>query len=501
MIQQVINTILELSLKPISLSDHLHLSLEIISTVPWLSIKETGCIFVAEHSSEILVMRAYRGVSPKLLETCGRLPFGKCLCGRVAVTGNTIFKSNLDEHHDVRFDGMKNHGHYCVPIKSTDRVLGVINLYVKEGHVRNALEDDFLSYVANTLAGIILRKEGEDKERALFNELEIHRNNLEELIQIRTSEIETARNETKLAFEHLKIIVDTISAPVLVVGMDYRILLMNKAVKEFYFGSINDSTDGLTCFDLFHRNSEKCNNDYYEDCTIEQMCKSQSPFCVVHKHYRHDGQLRILEIHATPLKNINNECEAVVMVNQDITESKMRESQLEVMASYDALTSILNRAAFVSSLTSIIYRASENNQKAAVMYMDLDYFKEINDTYGHDAGDLVLQRVAMRLTRSIRDKDVVARLGGDEFGIVLVEAADTAFVETVCKRVVEAARRPIVTDKGTFNIGISIGISIFPADGDKEDILIKRSDIAMYQSKRNGKNGYTFYSKALEDLQ
>ncbi|MBF0536591.1 MAG: GAF domain-containing protein, partial [Nitrospirae bacterium] len=126
LIQHVLSQILRLSVEALSLKEQLQKTLDIISNVSWLSSSSTGCIFLVEDNPDILVMKAHRGISLELFNTCSYLPMGKCLCGRAAQTGETIFKSSLDEHHQIRYEGMINHGHYCVPIKSKDKVLGVI---------------------------------------------------------------------------------------------------------------------------------------------------------------------------------------------------------------------------------------------------------------------------------------------------------------------------------------------------------------------------------------
>ncbi|MBF0317138.1 MAG: GGDEF domain-containing protein [Nitrospirae bacterium] len=162
-IQNTINTILQLSLGAFSLQEYMEKTLQIISTVPWLSDKSTGCIFMMDEKREALVIRAHKGLSPRLYKACNYLPLGKCLCGLAASTGETVFANSLDARHSIVYEGMHQHGHYCVPIKSGDRVLGVINLYTKAGHVRNRVEENFLISVASTLSGIIERKQIEDK--------------------------------------------------------------------------------------------------------------------------------------------------------------------------------------------------------------------------------------------------------------------------------------------------------------------------------------------------
>ncbi|MBF0457744.1 MAG: GAF domain-containing sensor histidine kinase [Nitrospirae bacterium] len=197
LIQDVINKILHLSLEPISLTEHLQKTLDIISTVSWLSNKYTGSIFLIEGRTDILVMKVHRGFPLNLHNVCSVLPLGKCLCGQCALTGEIIFKSTIDGDHVVRYDGMPDHGHYCIPIKSKGRVLGVINLYIRRGHKRTQEEEEFLVSIANTLAGIVERKRTED-------ELKKHHDQLEEIVKERTDELVIACKQAIDANDELK---------------------------------------------------------------------------------------------------------------------------------------------------------------------------------------------------------------------------------------------------------------------------------------------------------
>lgn len=160
-IQYVLNSLLKLALEEKTLEDILKVTLDNIISIPWLAIESKGSIFLVEDEPEILVMKAKTGLSEIIQEKCSRVPFGRCLCGRAARTNEIQFADHLDEKHDVFYEGMQPHGHYCVPILSGGRTLGVINLYLKEGHRREQQEETFLIAVADTLAGIIHRKRSE----------------------------------------------------------------------------------------------------------------------------------------------------------------------------------------------------------------------------------------------------------------------------------------------------------------------------------------------------
>jgi PAS domain S-box-containing protein/putative nucleotidyltransferase with HDIG domain len=160
-IQSVVNSILRTSSETLSLKDQMEKILDLILSIPWLYIQSKGSIFVYEESKKVLVMTAQRGLDPALLEKCARLPLGLCLCGRAAISQEIIFADCIDDRHDVTFDGMGPHGHYCIPILSSNTMLGVICLYVENGHRRKSSEEEFLTAVSNTLAGIIERNKAQ----------------------------------------------------------------------------------------------------------------------------------------------------------------------------------------------------------------------------------------------------------------------------------------------------------------------------------------------------
>ena len=161
--QKVINSVLKLSLDKMPLEDFLNRSLDMILSIPWLSLESKGSIFLVEDNPELLVMKIQKNLPEEIQKLCARLPFGRCICGQVAQTQETIFIDHLDENHEIQYEGMSPHGHCCVPILFGGKTLGVIDLYVKEGHSRDQRENDFLIAIANTLAGILIRRQAEER--------------------------------------------------------------------------------------------------------------------------------------------------------------------------------------------------------------------------------------------------------------------------------------------------------------------------------------------------
>ncbi|KJR42908.1 diguanylate cyclase (GGDEF) domain-containing protein [Candidatus Magnetoovum chiemensis] len=330
LIQQIVNSILQISLEKLSLDDYLDKSLKLILSVPWLSIESVGCIFLVDDESNNLYIAAQHGLSKALLEKCSALPLGRCLCGQAALNKEIVFADSIDHRHEIYFDGMTSHGHYCVPILSLDKALGVLNLYVKEGHKRTKFEDTVLTIIANTLSGVIERKRAEER--------------------------------------------------------------------------------------------------------------------------------------------------------------------LEYLANYDALTNIPNRTLLFDRINQEILHAQRYNQRFAVLYIDLDRFKCINDSLGHNMGDILLVETAKRLTECVRKTDTVARMSGDEFVIILKDISEVQDPAYVAKKIFAAMHRPFDLNSVKYSINVSIGISIYPNDGQDSSNLIKNADAALYHAKEDIGSNYRYYT-------
>jgi diguanylate cyclase (GGDEF)-like protein len=179
-------------------------------------------------------------------------------------------------------------------------------------------------------------------------------------------------------------------------------------------------------------------------------------------------------------------------------ETKLAHAQrVEYLAYHDGLTGLPNRSLFSKLLSQSISEAHRYNRQLAVAFLDLDRFKQINDTLGHEAGDQLLQEVAVRLKDCVRESDTVARLGGDEFVVLLPELSDGAYAATVAQKILLLVAKAFTLIGQEFRVTASIGISTYPQDGLDEQTLTKNADIAMYQAKAEGKNNFQFYSEKL----
>ena len=187
-----------------------------------------------------------------------------------------------------------------------------------------------------------------------------------------------------------------------------------------------------------------------------------------------------------------------ISVLKDISQQKAYEETIKFQANYDSLTQLPNRTLFLDRLTNTIKRTERNNGKFALMLLDLNKFKWINDTLGHHAGDILLQETAKVLQAAVRNSDTVARLGGDEFSIIVSELEKTTDAELIVRKIFNAFKQAIFIDQQEVYISGSIGITIFPDDGNEIDTLQKNADSAMYIAKGNGLNSYYYYTQALQ---
>jgi diguanylate cyclase (GGDEF)-like protein/PAS domain S-box-containing protein len=184
---------------------------------------------------------------------------------------------------------------------------------------------------------------------------------------------------------------------------------------------------------------------------------------------------------------------------EDITERKLYEARLERQANYDALTGLANRSLLNDRLEQAILAAGRNGGAPAVVYFDLDRFKFINDSLGHPVGDELLRAVGQRLCGCVREGDTVARLGGDEFVILVNGHGGGGDVQHLAERVLRAVAVPWTTSRGTFNVSCSVGVALYPHDGQDAATLLKHADSAMYRAKELGRNGYQFFTPELNE--
>ncbi|KYJ85759.1 bifunctional diguanylate cyclase/phosphodiesterase [Sulfurovum riftiae] len=219
------------------------------------------------------------------------------------------------------------------------------------------------------------------------------------------------------------------------------------------------------------------------------------------------GNLIYTDVSASLLKDDNYKIIGITYYAQDITQKKEIEQRLleqterlNFQAHHDPLTRLPNRMLFNDRLHQSIAYAHRHHEKFAVFFIDLDNFKQINDTLGHHYGDEILKIVAQRLFECIREGDTLARLGGDEFTIIAQDLNSPESAANIAQKIIDAVKKKIVIDEHTLHVTVSIGISLYPKDSTHENNLLKYADSAMYQAKSNGRNNYQFYSTEMTNL-
>ena len=196
-----------------------------------------------------------------------------------------------------------------------------------------------------------------------------------------------------------------------------------------------------------------------------------------------------------PILGKSGQLLGTVMVIQDVSDARALSQRLAYLAHHDGLTDLPNRVLFLDRVHQACQYAQRRRSRFAVIFMDLDHFKHVNDSLGHAVGDVLLRTIAQRLTGTLRGSDTVCRLGGDEFVMLLSEINGPDDVGQVAKKILRDVALPCVLEGTEVNVGISLGIAIYPVDGEDPDTLMKHADAAMYRSKREGRNRYQFFSR------
>jgi diguanylate cyclase (GGDEF)-like protein/PAS domain S-box-containing protein len=242
------------------------------------------------------------------------------------------------------------------------------------------------------------------------------------------------------------------------------------------------------------------------DSAVRRAQETGTPYTIDHRIVRPDGTVRVVLESADVLRDAQGRPERMIGTVQDITERKIAErvlqekdAHLEYVAYHDALTDLPNRALLMDRLHHGICRADRAESRLALLFIDLDRFKTINDSLGHAIGDSVLQSVAGRLQALVREGDTLARLGGDEFVVLLEGLRDGQDAATVAEKIIQTLERVLVIGSYPLHISASIGISLYPEDGKDGEVLMKNADAAMYKAKEGGRNTFHFYEQGITE--
>ncbi|MDH4945190.1 bacteriohemerythrin [Sulfurimonas sp. C5] len=213
---------------------------------------------------------------------------------------------------------------------------------------------------------------------------------------------------------------------------------------------------------------------------------------------RKNGEVYTQELKINIVKNSEGKIDHFIGFFSDITEKKKSQDIILRQANFDALTDLENRRMFDHRLDEAILRSKRSKQAFAVLFIDLDRFKDINDAMGHTVGDTLLVEVSKRIKKEIRETDILSRFGGDEFTLLLPEIKNTNVIDRIAQNIIDSIKRPFYVEKTTFHISASIGITLYPDDGVNSSTLLRNADQAMYQAKRSGRSQYNYFTEHMQ---
>jgi diguanylate cyclase (GGDEF)-like protein/PAS domain S-box-containing protein len=300
--------------------------------------------------------------------------------------------------------------------------------------------------------------------------------------------------ERKLAEEGLQLaqkVFENTTESIIISDHDNRIIKVNQAYVE---------TTGYTQEEVVGANPNITSSGRHDKTFYQAMWKSiteQGMWSGEIWDRRKNGEVFPKWLSVNAIKNQFGRVTHYVGIFTDITNQKQTEQQLELLAYYDPLTNLPNRALFKDRLGQVVTLSNRQRGMAALLFVDLDGFKKVNDTLGHNVGDLLLEAVARRLEGCVRKSDTVARLGGDEFTVILSDVGNDEDVAIIGQKIIDSLQAVFKISGNDVHIGASVGIGLYPRDAEDSDTLIKHADIAMYAAKSSGKGGFKFFNEDL----
>jgi diguanylate cyclase (GGDEF)-like protein/PAS domain S-box-containing protein len=399
-----------------------------------------------------------------------------------------VFADVRPNHKACRAFGIK--GLFRIPLVAMGEVLGIISVVNLDDKNRT------YSKVEMRLAQSIVDATALALSNLLFREKQ------EIIIQERTEEITLKNNELEKVVRELQrlsrekeLILNSAGEGIFGLGTEGEITFCNPAAATMLGYENKEELIGKTYYSIFLRIKTKNLRKHKNfSLYIENNLSSQSNN---EEFFRKDGTRFPVEYAVSPIKE-DKKLTGYVVIFKDITVRKQLEEKIKYHAYYDNLTNLPNRVLLKDRLSQALTYAQLHNEKLAVMFIDLDRFKLVNDTLGHSYGDYLLQQVAKRLRGCIQKGSTVSRQGGDEFTIILPSIHKEAEITAVTDRILKAFSSSFDLKGNEVFIKPSIGISIFPEDGDSVDSLIKNADTAMYKSKELHGNNYQFYKPSME---
>ena len=305
-------------------------------------------------------------------------------------------------------------------------------------------------------------------------------------------ELKDTREEILKERSFLQNVIDGVIDPILVINSNNEILRLNHAAKKIV------NLHGLEDISVTLTN--------YKNQSVEEAHSLSASYKTVIKHPRYQDTQKVYEVAISPLIDEEGNIQGIIESSRDITEQqsllenlKRSQSNFAHLAQHDSLTGLPNRLLFNDRLNQAIHSAHRKKRKLALLFIDLDGFKNVNDSFDHSFGDEVLKQTADRLNVLIREDDTIARMGGDEFTIILNGINSPQDAAIVAQKILGVFQEPFDIQNKTAFLGASIGISIYPKHGKNSEDLIRHADAAMYRSKEEGRNTFSYYSEGMTE--
>ncbi|MES2536808.1 MAG: EAL domain-containing protein [Pseudomonadota bacterium] len=306
---------------------------------------------------------------------------------------------------------------------------------------------------------------------------------------------ELERQEADSRIRDQASLLDNVRDAIIVRGLDYRILFWNRGAERLY-GWSSEEAVGRLINDLFDTSGPGV-----EEITGQVLEHGEWTGEVT--QLKKNGEAMMVEAHMTLVKDVYGVPNSILSITNDITQRNAAQAKIQNLAFYDPLTQLPNRLLLMERLQHAMSISARTRKMGALLFIDLDNFKTLNDTLGHDKGDLLLQQVGLRLAACVRESDTVARLGGDEFVVMLEELSENAQeaaaqTETVGEKILTTFNQPFqLAGHGHFSTP-SIGVTLFSGQSNSVDELLKRADLAMYQAKAEGRNAIRFFDPEMQ---
>ncbi|MHB8989405.1 MAG: EAL domain-containing protein [Desulfobulbia bacterium] len=582
--QEIVENLLRISFNDTSLAAQLSTALDLIVEIPWLPLTAKGGIFLADATKpKSLTLFVHKNMAPSLLQHCGSIAFGECLCGKAAEEQRFIFAPHLPKEEVFRYAGMEDQSHYIVPIVRENHLLGVLMLYAEAGYAGGENERKFLETVANTLALLIERQQGADRllaseanlakaqqiaqlgywdwhinDNLLFWSEEVYRifglppeetqplyekflsqvhpddlRKVQEAVQV------SLANKTPYSINHRiiredgalrevheegEVEYDAHGGPLRMFGIIQDITELKKTEKQMTLAAkvFDSSIEGITITDA--QGIIQTVNRAFSHITGYSPEEAVGRTPSILKSDRHDpefyrvmwstllaegkwegeiwnrrknGEVYPERLTITAITDEYGQVSHHVAVFHDMSEIRSYEEQLHFHAYHDALTGLPNRLLMLDRFSVALAQAQRVHKQVAVLVLDLDNFKHINDSLGHNIGDVLLQQVAQRLKEGIGGEHTVGRLGGDDFAILIEQCEDEQDAVRMAEKTIGLFAKPFNLAIYETFVTVTIGITFFPADGNDADTLLKNAELAMYRAKEEGKNKYQLFTSAM----